>query len=359
MSEADKTRLDTLIREAASIIRGNSDSEIAETLGDGIIDEFLRAIAPHKSDKEQTIYDYLLANKHRLQLVALIRHAIQQNYSIRGTVNGHPCFVSPDFHQWFDDGVMFLQGGVRFEGMIGLYQQGEVKFAVASRDIRANDKIGPDDLLFLGLGEYEQLRSEKTFPATVDALDSALGELGRMLNDREEDEAKYQSFLTRNAWVLGAQYVKIDSHTVLDDKNIPDFTGVRARDKARDIIEIKQPFLSLFCQDGTFRAEFHRAWQQAEDYVEFVLSGDEYLYKRKGLRFDNPHCFLLLGYGLSDDEIVALRRKQKMNPRITILTYEDLFALGTNTAQLIKTVSGLNEMTSQPPDSPGQVASSK
>ena len=343
MSDTDKEKLDALLREAASIIRSKADSEIPALLGDGIVDEFLGAMAPRKSDTGQTIYDYLLANKHRLQLVALLRHAIHQNYSISGTANGHRCFVSPDFHQWFDDGVVFLQGKERFAGLIGLYQNGQVKFAVAARDIRAGEDMGPDDLLFLNIDEYRQLESEKAIPASLGDLDSVLEELGRMLGEREENEAKYQSFFTNNPWVFGAQYVRIDSHTALDNENIPDFTGVRARDHARDIIEIKQPFMPLFCQDGSFRAEFHRAWQQAEDYLEFALSDTDFLYRRKGLRFDNPHCNLLLGYDLSPDQSAALRRKQKMHPRITILTYNDVLALGKNTAQMIKTLKGWDQ----------------
>jgi len=343
MSNTDKKKIDALLREAASIFRSKADSEIPALLGDGILDEFLGAMAPRKSDTGQTIYDYLFANKHRLQLVALLRHAIHHNYSMSGTVNGRQCFVSPDFHQWFDAGVMFLQGKERFAGLIGLYQNEQVKFAVSARDIRAGENMGPDDLLFLNINEYKQLESKKVIPASLGDLDPVLEELGRMLGEREENEAEYQSFFTNNPWVFGMQYVKIDSHTRLDDENIPDFTGVRARDNARDIIEIKQPFMPLFRRDGGFRAEFHRAWQQAEDYLEFALSDTNFLYKRKGLRFDNPHCNLLLGYDLSPNQRAALQRKEKMNPRITILTYNDVLALSKNTAHMIKMLKGWDQ----------------
>jgi len=78
----------------------------------------------------------------------LLRHAITHNYSIKGTVEGNPVFVSPDFHQWFPGGVMFLQGKNRFEGLIGHYQNGEVKFAIAARDVRGREQLGPDDFIF-------------------------------------------------------------------------------------------------------------------------------------------------------------------------------------------------------------------
>ena len=346
MSDPDKERLDAALREAVSIIRRKDDSAIPQMLGDGTLDQLLEAIAPRKTSGEQTIYDYLLANKNRLQLVALVRHAIHHNYSMKGTVNGRPCFVSPDFHQWFKDGVMFLQGGERFAGTIGLYQDAQVKFAVAARDVAPGDQMGPDDLLFLSVSEYEKIDSERAVPKQPADLDSVLVELHSLLERREASEATYQSFFNRNPWVLGLQYIRVDSHTALDDANIPDFTGVRATNGTRDIIEIKQPFVPLFCRDGSFRSEFLRAWQQAEDYLEFSIAEARYLNERKGLRFENPHCLLLLGYNLSKDQIGAIRRKERMNPRIRILTYNDVLALGKNTAELAKALGGGDEVAS-------------
>lgn len=71
MSDTDKEKINALLREAASIIRSKADSEIPALLGDGILRDFLEAMAPRKSDTVQTIYGYLLAGKCRLQLVAL------------------------------------------------------------------------------------------------------------------------------------------------------------------------------------------------------------------------------------------------------------------------------------------------
>lgn len=344
MSDRDKRRLDELLKEAASIIKRKNDGDIPKLLGDGILDEFFWSLAPRKTDKEQTIYDYLLHNKNRLALIASLRYAITANYSIQGKVNDRTCFVSPHYLQWYDDGVMFVQGKERFSGLIGLYQDGKVKFGVMARDIKAGESnIGQGDLLFLDVEEAKKLDRAKAIPKDLHELDLALQALQGLLDNQENDEGKYQEYLERHPWLLGAQYVRIQSHRNLDDEHIPDFTGVRTRDKARDVIEIKQPFLPLFRKDGSFRAEFHRAWQQTEDYLDFVMSEAEYLYRRKGLRFDNPHCYLLIGYNLSPEQVEHLRRKEKMNARVTILTYNDLLAMGRSTAQFIKTVTGCDE----------------
>lgn len=87
-----------------------------------------------------------MKNKQGLRFLTLIRLAIQMNYSIKGIVNGKvDVFVSPFHNQWFENGVMFTQGEKRFEGIIGLYENGIVKFGVASRDVKEGDNMGPND----------------------------------------------------------------------------------------------------------------------------------------------------------------------------------------------------------------------
>lgn len=336
MTDREKKRLDKLLKGAADIIRSTSDAEIIALLGDGIIDELLKAIALPKANKDQTIYDYLLENKNRLALLALIRHVITLNYSIKGRVREIDCFASPTYYQWFDDGVMFLQGKNRFEGLIALYQGGKVKFAITARDKKSGDPVGPEDLLFIDVEDAEKRANEKSIPKRVEQLDQAALQLESMLDQRETNEAKYQDYLQNNPWVLGAQYNRIDSHKSLDDIHIPDFTGVRVRDHSRDIIEIKQPFLPIFRDDRDFRAEFNSAWNQMERYLDFTRRESDYLYRQKGLRFDNPHCYLLIGFNLSGVQIKALRRKERMNPAITILTYNDVVTMAKSTVEFIR-----------------------
>ena len=77
-------------------------------------------------------------------------------------------------------------------------------------------------------------------------MGSGLGALRRLLRDQCEDERSYQELLEAHPWMFGAQYSAVERHTTLDDRRIPDFTGVRSYDGFRDILEIKQPFL-IFC----------------------------------------------------------------------------------------------------------------
>jgi hypothetical protein len=340
MNDQDKAKLDAALREVAEIVSKAPDGDIPELLGDGILDELMQAIAKPKAAGQGTPYEYLLDNKNRLQLLALLRHGITWNYSVKGKVESTTVYVSPSHIQWYPEGVMFTQGRQPFEGPIGLFEGGEVKFAIAKRDMKGPERMGKDDFLFVGVNEAQVRSHQPTVPGTVEELDQTLRGLNEMLDQGEPDEKRYQDFFMAHPWLFGAQYTRIDSHKAFDDENIPDFTGVRVRDAARDIIEIKPPTLPLFQQSDEPRAEFNSAWNQAERYLDFARREADYLHRQKGLRFDNPHCFLLAGHSLTASQIKVIRLKERLNPAITVLTYNDVLALATATVEFIKGLRG-------------------
>src|SRR5712692_1609217 len=154
-SPEDKSHIDEALRRVISLLRGANDDEIPALLGDGILDDFLQAIAKPKIPGQGTPYEYLLANKHRLQLLALLRIAITRNYSIAAKANDLDVFVSPTELQWFPEGVMFVQGKERFAGLLGYYEAGRVMFAIAARDARPGESLGKDHFLFVDLDEAQ------------------------------------------------------------------------------------------------------------------------------------------------------------------------------------------------------------
>lgn len=310
------------------------DEHLAEVFTPGKVADLLSAIAPARG--RTRIYQYLLEHKHGLQVLAGLRLTIRENYCFDGAVQGKPCVVSPHVAQWFNDGVMFLQGAKPFEGLIGLYQNGQVSFAVAARDIQPGEEVGPDDFFFL---TPDDPRRAAAVPFTAEVLDDAIEKLQAMLLRRETKERLYQEYLAQFPWAFGAQYKAVQRHEALDDCNIPDFTAVRARDGARDMIEVKQPFMPLFRSGGGFRAEFSNAWDQTERYLDFVRRRGDYLRNEKGLHFANPRCYLLLGYHLTPKQRASLAAKERMNPAITVITYDDLLAMVGNTVEFIRSLS--------------------
>ena len=166
MTESDREQLARarqIIEELAAILRHLSDAEVRELLGQGALDDLLKAILdPAAALSYSTIADFLLANKWRATLLALVRHAITHNYSFKGSAEGVRGFVSPHYVQWFDDGVMFLEGEEPFTGSMGLYRNGKVSYAVAARDIQAGEALGPEDFKFVDIDELSGEQDEAT-----------------------------------------------------------------------------------------------------------------------------------------------------------------------------------------------------
>ncbi|ABE51549.1 Shedu anti-phage system protein SduA domain-containing protein [Methanococcoides burtonii] len=157
-----------------------------------------------------------------------------------------------------------------------------------------------------------------------------------MLEDGEETEHRYQEWIEKYPWILGLQYSLVQRHTQFDNENIPDFTAVRVHDNSRDIFEIKQPFLNLFRKNGVFSSEFNDSWNQIERYLDFARENKDYLRRSKGLNIENPKCYLLIGYNLTHEERDKIRRKEKLNSSIIILTYNDLIQFAENTVGFLK-----------------------
>jgi hypothetical protein len=180
----------------------------------------------------------------------------------------------------------------------------------------------------------------RTIPSNqIDELEKPLIEIKELLNSRDNKESNYHKWLKKYYWVFGLGYKLIESHKKLDDKRIPDFTGIRVYDDFRDIFEIKPPFIPLFQKDGEFTSEFNKAWNQVEEYLNFVIEDKDYL-RRKGLNFDNPKCYLILGYNLSEKQIKKIRTKARVNSAIDFRTYNNLIAWAEHTIKSVKKLKG-------------------
>jgi radical SAM superfamily enzyme YgiQ (UPF0313 family) len=167
------------------------------------------------------------------------------------------------------------------------------------------------------------------------SLERPVKELKELLDRRETNESEYQKSIKKYPWILGAQFVLIQDHRKLNDENIPDFTALRARDGFSDIIEIKQPFTNIFRQDGNFTSDFNDTWNQIERYLNFAREEKDYL-RRKGLNFENPRCYLIVGYNIPPEELKKIKTKERLNPSIEVITYNDLLAYAKKTIEFLE-----------------------
>ena len=86
--------------------------------------------------------------------------------------------------------------------------------------------------------------------------------------------------------------------------------------------------------DGaTFSAEFNAALVQAARYRDFAISNRDYLYREKGMDFDDPSAILIAGFNLRPDERKLLRLQERSSV-VKIFTYNDIIAQMTNTLEL-------------------------
>jgi hypothetical protein len=268
-----------------------------------------------------------------------MRLAITRNYSFKATSGDKVGFITPYFNQWFDDGIVLLEGEKPWEGTIALYRGGQLNYAVASRDAKSGEELDPREFLtFVSMDDFRE--SLKQIPRKIASQDEPLNELNSLLIRAETKEEEYHSWFRKYPWAFGLLYRTFQDRGPLDDSNIPDFTGVRIHDGCRDIFEIKQPFLNLFREDGEFTSDFNESWNQAERYLIFARQNQDYLNREKGLRFNNPKCHLLAGFNLSDEQRKKIGVKEQSNASIEFRTYNDLVSYVTNTISFIKNYPG-------------------
>lgn len=315
-----------LVDELTDVVDGLTDLEVGKALGDGILDNFVRAILdPAEVSEHSSIADFFLENRNRAALLAALRVGITRYYSYEVEKEGQTGYAAPSHHQWYEDAVMLLEGTDRFQGHIARYNGDTIEYMTAGREIEAGENVGPEDVEWISLEEVRK-RLVETSASTETPLQSALGRLENMLEEEVNDENEYQELLEEAPWAFEARFKEIQRHEALDDENIPDFTGVRVKDDFHDIIEIKPPFTNYFKDTtGELNANFKDAWGQAIRYLRYAERNRRGLLEEKGLRFDSPECYLVLGYNFNDEERKKLLEWQKGNRAlIHVVTYDEL-----------------------------------
>lgn len=191
-------------------------------------------------------------------------------------------------------------------------------------------------LMLFGLGDVA--RPTRT---RVDAMADGFQTLQRLLRERCEDEAQYQEVLEVHPWMLGGTYSEVTRHKehchdARGKRNIPDFTATRSSDQAHDIVELKQPFLKCFKEDGTPSADFNDSWNQAVRYVAGAREDRDYLQRHLGLRFENPKCLLIIGHEWTEAQMRVVRQNESLNLSIGVLRWDQLVTQATQVLSLMR-----------------------
>lgn len=220
------------------------------------------------------------------------------------------------------------------------YDFGPLQLPPRQREYSLESALATQQLLLLGLDEDEVQPG-----ARLSQMKAGLYRLSELLNQKCEDEEKYQSLLEEHPWMFGGAYDLVEPHRNLDDRRIPDFTARRSFDGCRDVVEIKQPFLRLFRNDGRLAAAFNDSWNQCEDYLTFVQRQKGYLLEEKELVFENPKCLLLIGSGLEPRQRTRIRHKEGTVRAIECRTYDELFSMASHMVALVEKASKRETVT--------------
>jgi hypothetical protein len=191
-------------------------------------------------------------------------------------------------------------------------------------------------LMLFGLADAAQATRTR-----VDAMADGFQTLQRLLRERCEDEAQYQELLEAHPWMLGGTYSEITrhkehGHDPRGKRNIPDFTATRSSDHTHDIVELKQPFLTCFKQDGTPSSDFNDSWNQVVRYLAGAREDREYLARHHQLKFENPKCLLLIGHEWTEEQMRVVRQTESLNVSISVLRWDQLLTQATQVLSLMR-----------------------
>src|SRR5690242_10805322 len=105
-------RAQELIKKLSKILAALPDEEVGRLcLNTDWLDKLIHAILdPTTVTTYSSPAAFLPDNKQRATVLALVRHIITNNYSFKEVAKGQTGYVSPNHTQWFENGVMFLEG---------------------------------------------------------------------------------------------------------------------------------------------------------------------------------------------------------------------------------------------------------
>jgi hypothetical protein len=330
-------------RKLAKLMKKVPEDRKFSHIAYGKLDALLSDLGPSFSEtKSESLYEYLLAHKGTVSSAAHLHQVLVRRYTVPGKIDGVSVSVSATPHQWYDDGVMIVQGSGAFSGQLALYRDKQLLFGLAARTVAKGEEMGPSDILFVPVDEAKKAAAKLGVtarePESTRRLQDGIDRLATLLKSRDNAEGKYQSLLEDHPWMFGASHSKLTSKVKFDDEHIPDFVARRVADECFDIVEIKPPFLPLFSADGTANAKFHEIWSQAEAYLHFARKNSAYLRDQKALEVRNPHCFLVFMESHNVAVQKQLEIKTALNPAIRVYSWSDVLRLATQTLALLKAV---------------------
>jgi hypothetical protein len=183
------------------------------------------------------------------------------------------------------------------------------------------NSILPDDLI-IAVQNQQRVKAIDEFEAML-------------INDLREHD--WQSWFSKNNWVLGSDFVRVVDERAIDTDNIADYL-VQAFDGFLDIIEIKRPggglrFWASALDHGNYvpSNDLIKAITQANAYIyelEREINSQKFIERVGGVRTVKPRCVLVFGRSnnWNDDERRAFRILNASYHNLSIMTYDHVLS---------------------------------
>ncbi len=320
------------LREVREIIERVNDRDAERIVGDGTLEALLGAVVPSPGRTQKSVYEHLLAHKHRASLLARIRHGINDR-SAFATDDGSG-FVSPTRVQWFYDGLTFVEGPAPYSGVVGLYREGVIRYGLSVVDSEKDEYLGPLSSDFVSVDEAK--KSLRGASGKADAGLARLMELEAIEGPANESTGpEWAALLTDHPWMLGAQHTAVTRLTGQNagpDAELPEVVAKRATDGAHDILLIEHPGTPIVGKTGRVLASFRDVWSRAERLRTFVQRQSTYLQREMRIKIRDPRFIIVAGRGLTDADRAIVRRELEVHhAAVRLVTYDSLRNLAERT----------------------------
>lgn len=180
--------------------------------------------------------------------------------------------------------------------------------------------------------ENNLIQDDLTKSLEIKNKELAVIEFQKML-ESDSDEATWQNWFKKNAWILGSDIVEILNERPIDTKNIADFL-IQSPDGYLDIIEIKRPQIGKI--DFWSKTKDHDNIIPSTALIKAIMQSTNYIYEverewaklleKTNTKVIKPRCVLIFGRSndWQDDHYKYYRMLNASYHNISIMTYDQV-----------------------------------
>jgi Domain of unknown function (DUF4263) len=192
-------------------------------------------------------------------------------------------------------------------------------------ELDPTEMVSPADLLLMREALAAEMASLSGARRVVVGIRQAIGELESLLSSSARNENSIQRCLTANPLLFGPEYLRIIPKHRLGSEFEMDY-ALERHSGLVDLVEIESSSLALFNKKGDPSSHLVHAEHQVIDWLHWIEVNNPYA--RRGLPgLANPMGFVVIGRSHTLREVDAERlhrRNAILQPRLTILTYDQL-----------------------------------